>query len=150
MSALSNISVYDGAGTPALHTLTAISLSREKDAVTAYWRENNGALPTAACLSATMSLQRLKSGVHRSELRVTVPAMESISGQNAAGYTAAPKIAYEDTFVLVGFHHDRSTLNSRRLARMILVNIANNITTSVAANVGGPLPELTDGLILPT
>lgn len=150
MAQLSNITVFDGAATPVSHTLVGTSLSREKDGTTALWRENSFSVPLDAQVACSMSLQKLKSGVWRSELRIVVPTMESVSGQNSSGYTAAPKVAYEDTYVMVGFHSSRSTVSSRRLARMLLVNIANNVSTSVAASAAGPLPELTDYLLLPT
>lgn len=150
MSQLSNITVFDGASTPVSHVLSGVAVHREKGLTTAVWREINGALPTEACISASMTLQVLKSGITRSELRVVVPTMEAVSGVNAQGYTASPKKAFEDTFALVGFHSPRSTSNGRRLARMLLVNMANNVSTSVAAATSGPLVELTDFLVLPS
>lgn len=150
MSAIGNITVFDGAATPVSHTLVGESVTREKDTVIALYRELVLGVPTDASLTIRMTMTRLKSGVRRSEVRVTVPVMESVSGQNSSGYTAAPKVAYEDTYTLVGYHSPRSTILSRRLARMLLVNIANNVSTSVAAATAGPLPELTDFLISPT
>lgn len=97
-----------------------------------------------------MTLETLKSGVVKSETRVEVPVMESISGQNAAGYTAAPKVAYTHTVVFTGWHHERSDVAGRRLARQLLVNLGNNISTSVAAATAGFLPELVDQLVAPT
>jgi hypothetical protein len=76
--------------------------------------------------------------------------MESISGQNAAGYTAAPKVAYENTNILVGLYHERSTEEERRTARMLSVNMGNNVSTSVAAATTGLIPELFDLLVAPT
>lgn len=145
-----NIVAFDGAATPVSHTFIPIAVSREKDMVKAEWREASASVPTEACNSVVMTLTKLKSGVWRSETRVTVPVMESVSGQNASGYTAAPKVAFEDTYAVIGYHHPRSTITSRRLARMLAVNIANNVTSSVAAATAGPLPELTDFLIAPT
>lgn len=97
-----------------------------------------------------MSLETLKSGVVKTETRVEVPVMESVSGQNAAGYTAAPKVAYVNTMVFTGWHHERSDLTGRRLARQLLVNLAGNISTSVAAATSGFLPEIVDQLVAPT
>jgi hypothetical protein len=144
MTQLANITVFDGAATPVSHSLTATSLSRDKDGTTALWRENSFSVPLEAQIYASMRLQALKNRVWRSELRVVVPTMESVSGQNSAGYTAAPKVAFEDMYVLAGFHSARSTVSSRRLARMFIVNIANNVSTSVAASSSGPYPELTE------
>jgi hypothetical protein len=86
----------------------------------------------------------LKSGTIREELRVEVPVMESVSGQNAAGYTASPKVAYVNSIAMVGYFDPRATPAERRLIRQMLVNIGNNITTSVAAATAGIASELID------
>lgn len=150
MSAIADIVVYDGAGTPASHTLKAVSVNRNLDVVTAEWRENHASIPVYAQVRCTMKLERLKSGVYRVESRVVVPVMESISGQNSAGYTAAPKVAYENTMITVGMFHERSDAAGRRLVRQLAVNISGNISTSVTPVQTGPLPELFDLLLMPT
>lgn len=150
MSAISDITVFDGAATPVLHILKAISVTRDKDEVVAEWRENLASVPMYAQVRATMKLSRLKSGVYKSEQRVVVPVMESVSGQNSAGYTAAPKVAYENTVIVTGFFHERSDTAGRRLARQLAVNLAGGITTTVSPVQAGPLPELFDLLVSPT
>lgn len=149
MSAIGNIAVYDGQATPVLHTLLPVSVTRENGVVLAQWREALAGVPVYAQVRCDMKLQKLKSGVYRVERRVVVPVMESISGQNAAGYTAAPKVAHEVTDVKVGYFHERSSLSDRRSARQLGVNIDGNVTTSVAAATTGPLPELFDLLTAP-
>lgn len=150
MAAQANIVVFDGASTPVSHTLAPAGVTREKDTITAVWREQNLALPVYAQVVVTMKLTRLKSGVYRTENKVEVPVMESISGQNAAGYTAAPKVAYVNTVVTTGLFHERSDANGRRLVRQMAVNIDGNISTSVAAATTGPLPDLFDLLVAPS
>lgn len=150
MSAIANITVFDGAATPVTHTLNAVSVTREKGLVKADWREAIAGVPAYAQISATMSIEKLKSGVYKVEQRVFVPVMESISGNNAAGYTAAPKVAYVNQLVTTGWFHERSDVTGRRLARQVAVNLMGNISTSVAAATTGPLPELFDLLVAPT
>lgn len=150
MSAIANITVFDGAATPVSHTLVAIDVTRDKGSVSATWRESLTGIPVYAQVRASAKIEKLKSGVYKTEFRVVVPVMESVSGQNAAGYTAAPKVAYENTFIQTGFFHERSDATGRRLTRQLGVNIANNISTSVAAATAGPLPELFDLLVAPT
>lgn len=150
MSAIANIAVYDGAATPVLHTLVPISVSRDKGQVLAEWREAVATVPEYAQVRAAMKIAKSKNGVNRVEVRVVVPVMEAILNQNAAGYTAAPKVAYENTVFVTGFFHQRSTATDRRLARQILVNLLNNVTTSVAASATGPAPELIDQLVSST
>lgn len=150
MSAISDIVAFDGAATPVSHTLKAISVTREKGKVSAEWRESTTGVPAYAQVRASMSIEKLRSGVYKVEQRVVVPVMESISGQNAAGYTAAPKVAYENTLVTTGWFHERSDITGRRLARQLSVNITGSIATSVTPVTTGPLPELFDLLVAPT
>lgn len=150
MPTMADITVYDGAATPVAHVLKAVSVTRKDDVIEALWRENLSSVPVYAQVKLTMRLTRLKSGVYRVESKVEVPVMEAISGQNAAGYTAAPKIAYVNTVSTTGLFHERSDANGRRLARQMAINIGGNISTSVAPAVAGPLPDLFDLLVAPT
>lgn len=150
MAGITSIPVYDGASTPVLHTLYPISVTREKGKVTALWRESIGNLPTYAQVSLTASMEQLKSGVWKVESRVEVPVMEAVSGQNASGYTAAPKVAYVNTVITTGFFHERSDIAGRRLARQLAVNLDGNVQTSVTPAVAGAVPDLFDYLFAPT
>lgn len=150
MANIANITVFDGAATPVSHTLLPVAVTRSKDEVLAEWRENLTTVPVYAQIRASMKIQRMKSGVYRVEQRVVVPVMESVSGVNASGYTAAPKVAYENTIVTTGFFHERSDAVGRRLVRQLAVNLSGNISTSVAAVTAGPLPDLFDLLVAPT
>lgn len=153
MSNIANIVVYDGAATPVAHTLVPVEVVKDSKTgiITAMWREQIAALPTYAQISAIARLSKNpKSGVWNVDFRVQVPIMESVSGQNAAGYTAAPKVAYVDTSGFYGHYHERGTIAGRRLSRQIAVNIGNNVVTSVAAASTGVLPELFDTLVMPT
>ncbi len=150
MAQMSNITVFDGAATPVSHTLVPVSVTREKGRVEALWREAATNVPVYAQVWARAVIERKPSGVYSTEVRVGVPVMESISGQNAAGYTAAPKVAYTNTVLVTGLFHERSDITGRRLARMIAANLLNNISTSVAAATSGPVPDLLDSLIAPT
>lgn len=150
MSAIANITVFDGASTPVSHTLVPISVTRNKGVVEALWREQLSSIPISAQVRASAKIEQLKSGVYKVECRVVVPVMESVGAQNAAGYTAPPKVAYENTLVTIGFFHDRSDIAGRRLAKQILCNMLNNVSTTVAAATSGPIPELFDQLVAPT
>jgi hypothetical protein len=148
MSAQANIVAFDGAATPVTHTFTPIGVSNDpKLGILAEWREIIASVPTYAQLRVSTVLKKLNSGVYSVRVTVVVPVMESVSGQNAAGYTAAPKVAYENTVSLIAYFHERATTAERRLARMLLVNLANNISTSVAAATAGPVSEIVDSNI---
>lgn len=150
MANIANITVFDGASTPVVHTLTAISISREGKKIKASWREVNAAVPTEAQINVEMTSEKLASGVVVQTQRTLVPVMESISGQNAAGYTAAPKVAFVDTFITTSYQHPRSTPTSRRISRQLHLNVNGNVATSVAPATSGFAPDLFDLQVLPT
>lgn len=150
MSAFANIAVYDGAATPVLHTLVPISIANSsKDEITALYREEIAGIPTEAQVSATLKWKKLPSGVIQTTVRIDVPVMETALMANSAGYTAAPKVAYVDSVFMTQYHHPRSTITGRRLARQLAVNVGNNVTTSVAASTTGCVPELFDTQKMP-
>lgn len=150
MSAIANIVAYDGAATPVVHTLFPVSVTREKNKVTALWREALAGVPVYAQVRTSMTLERLKSGVYRCETRVEVPIQEVVTGSNSSGYSAAPRVAYTNTVVTTGLFHERSDVAGRRLVRQLAVNIDGSIATSVTPVTTGPLPELFDLLTAPT
>lgn len=151
MSQIANITVFDGAGTPVTHTLTAMEIARALDgSVTAKWQEITAGVPAYASITMTIKKTVLKSGVTRTDRTVVVPVMEAVLNQNAQGYTAAPKVAYEDRDTHTWFAHPRSTQTSRRLARQIGINLDGNVSTSVNAATTGFVPDAVDNLVLPT
>lgn len=150
MSQIANIAVYDGAATPVLHTLVPVSVTRSGNQIEAKWREQLASVPTEAQVRCSMKLSNLSNRVVRTEVAFEVPVMETVTNQNAAGYTAAPKVAYVDKIIAISYQHVRSTITSRRLARQLLVNCLNNISTSVAAATSGPASELIDSQVAPT
>ncbi|DAD52478.1 coat protein [ssRNA phage SRR5467090_3] len=150
MANIANIVVFDGAATPVSHTLVPVEVSKENGLIQATWREQIATLPTEAQVRVEMKQRRLKSGVVETRTRVSVPVMESVSGQNAAGYTAAPKVAYEDAYEEVSYAHPRSTITSRRIAKQILTNLSNNVSTTVAAATSGVFDEANVQQVMPT
>lgn len=151
MSAIANITVFDGAGTPVSHTLVAESVSRpSKTAIEATYRETGLAVPTIAQPRLVLSKDITKNRVYVSKRTLEVPVMESISGQNAAGYTAAPRVAHIMKDVRIQYMHERSDVAGRRLVRQMGINLDGSVATSVAAVATGPVPELFDLLVAPT
>lgn len=150
MSSIANIVAFDGAATPVSHTLLPESVARDGNVITASYKESAASVPDIAQVRATIKRTKLQSGVSKVVTRVEVPVMESVSGQNSSGYTAAPKVAFVDTVEVIGYFHERSTPTSRRLARQLCMNIVGNISTSVAAATAGPVPEAFDLSVMPT
>ena len=153
MANIANIVVFDGAAVPVSHTLVPVDVSKDPKtgAIVALWREQIPNLPTYAQVTATARLSKSRrSGIWNVDFRVEVPVMESVSGQNSSGYTAAPKVAYIDTTGIYGHYHERGTIAGRRLSRQLALNIGGNISTSVVAATSGVLPDLFDALISAT
>lgn len=146
MSQQANIVAFDGAATPVTHTFVPIGAAVEQKMgeFKAFWSEKLTTVPDYAQIRITTSRKRLNTGVYRTAMIVEVPVMESISGQNSAGYTAAPKVAYTNTVQVIGYFHERPTIAERRLVRQLAVNITGSIATSVAPVATGPVPELMD------
>lgn len=151
MSTQVNLVAFDGAATPVSHTLVPIGVREDPvEGTLAMWREGVTSLPTAAQVRCKTTQKRLKSGAYRVATVVEAPVMESISGQNAAGYTAAPKVAYTNQIAVVGIFSERSTIAERRLLRQLATNILGGIATTVTPVATGPVPELIDQFVNPS
>lgn len=152
MGAQVSITAFDGASTPVSHTLTAVGVSVDPKTseVVALWREGIASLPLYAQITLETRSRKLPTGVYRVASTLEVPVMESVSGQNTAGYTAAPKVAYTNKYVNIAFEHERSTISEHRMTRQLAVNIHNGIATSVTPVTTGNIPELFDQLINPS
>lgn len=148
MAAQANITVFDGAATPVSHTLVGEGIERLPDGShKATWKESLAGVPDYAQIRYIQIRKKLPSGVTRISGRVEVPVMEAVSGQNAAGYTAPPKVAFVDTYESVEYAHERSVISGRRLARQMSINIQGSVATTVAAVTTGPWPDISDQLI---
>ena len=152
MAQQSAITVFDGAVTPVSHTLVPVDNKVLKDGTRlSIWRENNAALPVEAQVRIELYQREFPaSKVTETRAVVVVPVMESVSGQNAQGYTAAPKVAYEDKSELRVLAHRRSTVTSRRICRQILNNLMTNTSTTVPPVSAGVLDEAAVQLFMPT
>lgn len=148
MAAQTQFTVFDGASTPVTHTFTEDGVSVEGPTATAAYKELNAALPEEALIRYYETKQKLKSGVVKTQCLFVVPVMETISNQNAQGYTASPKKAYEDRCMIVSMAHPRSTESGRRLVRQLVINKVNNVATTVTPAVGGSAAVLLDKLVV--
>lgn len=145
MAAQTALVVFDGALTPVLHTLEPMGTSRDKiDGYVAEWREMIATLTDELQVGVKSQVQTLKSGVKRVSLVVRIPEAELVSGANAQGYTAAPKVALQNTLVITGYYAPRSTIVSNRRLRQLGCNLLGGITTTVAPVATGAVPMLFD------
>lgn len=149
MSTQSNIIAFDGAAAPVSHTFVGDGASKDAiDGYVAEWSEKSLTLPSNANIRLRQTKKLLKSGAYRTATVVIVPVMETISNQNSAGYTAMPKVAFEETGQYVQFSSPRSTIAIKRLVRQLLVNVVSGVATSVVPVTSGFGPELHDQLIV--
>lgn len=145
------ITVFDGSSTPVSHTLQPADNKVLKDGTRlSVWRENLATLPAEAQVRIEVYQREFPSKVVETRIVSVVPVMESVSGQNASGYTAAPKIAYEDRAELRVLSHRRSSVASRRLCKQLLLNFGNNVATTVTPVSAGVVDEAAVQLFMPT
>lgn len=150
MAAIADLIAYDGEATPLAHTFKPVYVRNENGKQVALYREAVSGVPLEAQPSFSFSQEILKSGVHKFVARVTIPVMESVSGQNAAGYTAPPKVAYTVNGDLTIFAPARSTPLQRRNIRHLALNVLAGSVTAGGPYTTGPAADLFDNGISPT
>lgn len=134
MSAIANIAINDGKAQPVTHTFIPI-----KSGLEAQWRENNPGLPLVG-QPTIVSVLKLNSqnGLNRVKLVLDLPALETATAANSAGYTAAPKVAYSNRVTIDMVLPSRGTDSQRKdlrilarnlLADPVIVDLIDNLST---------------------
>ena len=116
MSAIGNIAINDGQATPVLHTFVPYQttpLPAWNDTVTGLSTVLQSTIKVLAAKCDT------KSGLFKVTLEIALPVGEVVTGQNAAGYTAAPKVAFVAKCVQTWFLPLRSTEQQRKDLRVL-------------------------------
>lgn len=121
MSAIAPIVIKDGAATPADRTFTPV-----KTALPAVWRENLSTLPESGMLKLVVNTQQQANGLVRARVSLTAPAMETATGGNSEGYTAAPKVAYSTVGYVEFMLPPRATTQQIKDVRVLLSNALLN------------------------
>lgn len=150
MSNIASMTLFDGASTPVSHIFTPESIKDVNGTEVATYREILANVPDHAQPRIFLNKKILRSGVREVSFRIEIPVMESVSGQNSSGYTAAPAIAYVNTMVVKGFFSPRATPTDSRIARQLAANMLNWVGISVAPTLVGTIPELFDNKVMPT
>ncbi len=151
MSDIALLSAFDGAATPVQHDFLPISVTDDAGEVVALYRESLSNVPLYGQPTVEVrNSPRSKAGIYRCRVQVKLPVMESVTNQNAAGYTAAPKVAHVVTCNVELLSHERCDATTRRIARGLAANIINGKTTTTAIITTGPGPEALDQVIAPT
>lgn len=119
MAQIANIVVADGASTPVNHTFAPVS-----SAPVAVYRESQATLPIVGQGRVELSNRSgANASLQRVKISLALPALETISGENAAGYTAAPKVAYTNVAVIDMMLPARGTVQQRKDLRLMLSNL---------------------------
>jgi len=149
MAALADIIAFDGESTPVQHTFVADHVEYTGSDLIASWQEKTVGVPEYAQGSLVLSRRKANSGMVRIGLKVNLPVMESVSGQNLSGYTAAPKVAYVDSYEGVQWVHSRSLAQGRQNVKSIFKNILANTTVTQVAIAAGPIYDAQVRLVFP-
>lgn len=149
MAALADIVAFDGESTPVSHTFYADHVEYTGSDLVALWSEKVVGVPEYAQGTATLTRKKVASGMTRVAFRVNLPVMESVSGANLAGYTAAPKVAYVDSCEDVQWIHPRSLQQGRNNVRSLLLNVRRNVSTTYGAITAGLLYDAQVRMVFP-
>lgn len=119
MAQIANIAILDGATTPVTHTF--YPLASRPDAV---YREAIASLPLVGQgLVELVNRSQPDASLQRVRVKLALPALETAAGNNAEGYTAAPKVAYTNSVVVDFILPSRGTVQQRKDIRLMLSNL---------------------------
>ncbi len=136
MSAIAAIVINDGQATPVAHTFNPIVSGPDQ-----LYRESQSGLALVGQGRVTMSEKLIPNGdgVNRVTLRLELPALETVTAQNAQGYTAAPKVAYTNTVIVQFLLPGRGTAAQRKDLRVLTANLlANAQVVDLVENLATP------------
>jgi len=150
MSAIANIVAYGAEATPLPHTFKPISVSRMGEEVLAEYREDITDVPPALQPYVKLRSRKLPSGVEQTRITVAIPVQEVITNQNAAGYTAAPKVAHTLSGEVTFHFSPRAIISQRRQLRQIMYNMLGGYVITATVQSTGNVPEIVDQAINPT
>jgi len=126
MSLQANLVLADGQSTPVNHTFSP----RGADLALATWRDiSQGIAIGMPTVTISNRDDTAKGGSYRVEARVTVPVLETISG-DAGGYTPSPKVAYKMFGKCELVSPARATLANRKDLVAFVKNLMANAVIS--------------------
>lgn len=118
MSAIANIAIQDGQSSPVTHTYKPI-----ESGINAFLRENVTNVPLVAQGNVRLVTKVSQANpVKRKTLILELPVQEVVTGSNAAGYSAAPKIAHVVRMKVELTCHERATSAERKDVRTLIKN----------------------------
>jgi len=131
MAQFAGFSIYDGQATPVLKPFAAVDHLND----VWIWRDTAASSVLAAVV---VTLTRLKvkgnSNMERYRKKIVIPALETATGANSSGYTAAPRIAYTLQSIEDIIIPSRATVPQRKDLIAFSSNL-NNIAMTQLADV---------------
>lgn len=121
MSAIATITIADGKGTPANHVFNPI-----KSGERSLYRTSDGALPLIGQETIQTTVKDLNAQLKSVVIVMGLPALETATAANSSGYTAAPKVAYENKVKIEFFLPNRGLPAQRTDLRVLLKNLLTN------------------------
>lgn len=126
MPQIGNIVINDGASTPVQHTFVPIG----KDANGVFWWEQSTPAPTTPVEAKKISYSQTRvmgssrqvTGIGRCVYSLWVPTAETL-GNNSAGITPPPTLAYEEKARIQFDLAERSTKQQRKDTRVLALNL---------------------------
>lgn len=150
MAALADVVAYDGETTPVAHTFVADHVEYSGSDLVALYCEKTPGVPEYAQGTIALTKKKVNNGNIRVGCRVNIPVMESVNGANLSGYTAAPKVAYVDSYEGVQWIHPRSLAQGRLNVKSIFTNVLRGLSSSQTPVGSGLLHDAQVRLIFPS
>lgn len=124
MASFQNLTLNDGAATPVAHTFAVKSNDNQ---VTVY-EDRVGGVP----IGYTKNIIRISETSDQRTVKIdlVVPVLEAVSGANAAGFTPAAKVAYQNIGKLEFRLSTRSTTQQRKDLVAYIKNMAAHALTA--------------------
>jgi hypothetical protein len=117
---IANITINDGQATPVAHTFEPI-----KSTLPALYRESLADVPVIGNGRVSVN-NRTTNGLNKVTVLLELPALETATGGNPEGYTAAPAEAYKHQVKAEFILPDRGTVAQRKDLRVLLLNLLAN------------------------
>lgn len=122
MATIADIAIQDGQATPLTHTYKPVESGPH-----ALWRTANGSLPLIGQEKISLDVSTTKqTGMNVVKMVVDLPALETATGANSSGFTAAPQLAYSNRVRLEFMLPPRGTASQRTDLRVLLRNLLAN------------------------
>lgn len=132
MSAVGNIVINDGQGTPVAHTFSPTTVTPE---VVEYHDRAGGIVLGYPRLSFGQKMPVNSGGSIKQTLKVEVPTLETVTGSTGEGFAPKPTLAYKERAYAEFYHDPRSSLQERKNLNAYFKNaLANAAWTTLVEN----------------